>query len=253
MTISLNQILQKESARLLRETEDVSESDLTDSLSVTKKLRQMVTEVLNHYIDKLSKEELIQLQSSLNVLIDEQMGTRLAKNIERRFHSLTEQVHRDPLTGLPNRAAFDERFCAEVSRAQRYQRDLSVAIFDVDNFKSVNDGFGHQAGDRVLIAVGHLLQSSLRQSDFVFRYGGDEFIAICPETSGQAIRLVLQRLDASLNLAALEDGLPVKISICWGAASYPADAIEAEALIKIADDGLYLCKRARQKAVAVNL
>ncbi len=261
MTFALTQILEKESARLLRKTAELFEpvclsSDEVDTsglFSLASQSRAMVTEILQRHIETLSNDDLIKLQSSLHSVLDDQIGRLLAKLYERRVQAINEQARRDSLTGLMNRAAFEDRLIAEVARAQRYQRDLSVVMFDVDNFKSVNDGFGHQAGDRVLALVAGVLQSSFRQSDAVFRYGGDEFMAICPETSGQAMKTVLQRLDVNLQSMPelVESARPIGIS--WGCASFPDDGTEAGGLIRVADGRLYLCKRERHQKLAAGL
>jgi diguanylate cyclase (GGDEF)-like protein len=158
---------------------------------------------------------------------------------------LTEAARRDSLTGLLNRAAFEERLNEEVLRAVRHGRELAVVMFDVDGFKSVNDRFGHQTGDRVLAGVAVALQSSFRQSDPVFRYGGDEFVALCPETSGAAIENVLQRLQERLQASNLPG-----ITVSWGIASLPADAAKANELVKLADDRLYERKNLRRDRAA---
>jgi diguanylate cyclase (GGDEF)-like protein len=191
--------------------------------------------------------ERIAMSMRLSEEIDARLLRAVSDWIEGRMEELTEQARRDPLTGLPNRAAFTDRLRDEASRARRYDRELSVAIFDVDRFKQVNDSLGHPAGDALLRKIALALQSSLRQSDSVYRYGGDEFVAIYPETSDRAMATVLRRLEASLGALAAP-GLSVGIS--WGAASLPADAREEQELIRIADQRLYENKRRKQRIAA---
>lgn len=206
-------------------------------------LRKSAAERVKQYSGQLTDEQLIELHSQLNVELDNYLSAVIKSFIEHRVRSVAEQAQRDPLTMLPNRAAFDRRLRDEVERARRYHRELSVALFDIDRFKSVNDQFGHPVGDRVLSQVAIILQSSLRQSDATFRYGGDEFAAVCPETSGDAMQSLLYRIEMSFREYCDAAQLNGRIGISWGVASLPVDTIEAGELIRVADRRLYDCKK----------
>jgi diguanylate cyclase (GGDEF)-like protein len=196
----------------------------------------------------MSKDELIEFQSDLSAKLDELLSARVMRLVERRALAWAEQSECDPVTNLPNRAAFNRRLRGEIERARRYRRELSIVLFDIDHFKSVNDRFGHPAGDRMLVEVGSLLKSSLRQSDAVFRYGGDEFAAVCPETSSDAMAHALRRLESNGPAESRLQGRSAESpDISWGAASFPADAAEEDELIRIADDRLYACKRSHRR------
>jgi diguanylate cyclase (GGDEF)-like protein len=219
-------------------------------------IRLEANKALLQYAERISKDDLIELQSILGEKIDELLSAEIRRLVERRARAWAEQSERDPVTALPNRAAFNRRLSGEIERARRYHRELSVALFDIDHFKSVNDRFGHPAGDRMLAEVANLLKSSLRQSDAVFRYGGDEFAAVCPETSGDAMAAALRRLESNMPIESILRGrwqeplaarLDLDIEISWGAASFPADASEEGELIRIADERLYACKRSRRR------
>ncbi len=212
-------------------------------------LRSFIKEAFNLLSDQLSSNQWIELQSELNAELDASLSAAISALIERRMRSLTESAQRDPLTTLLNRVAFDRRLSDEVERARRYRREMSLVLFDVDRFKLVNDRFGHLAGDQVLLKVAVTLQSSLRQSDAVYRYGGDEFAAICPETNGEAVVSLLRRIE--LNVRGENDLVDCsnRISISWGIASHPHDAIEANELLMIADKRLYDCKREHHKSI----
>src|SRR5262245_35978126 len=161
-------------------------------------IRMKAIEAIDRYVERMSKEDLLEFQSILNAKLDEMLSARIIRLLEHRANAWAEQSECDPVTALPNRAAFNRRLRGEIERARRYRRELSVVLFDIDRFKSINDRFGHQQGDRMLAEVASLLKSSLRRSDAVFRYGGDEFAAVCPETSGDAMVHALRRLESNL-------------------------------------------------------
>ena len=160
---------------------------------------------------------------------------------ERR---LLEELRRisitDALTGVHNRRYLDERLKAEFERVERYGKPLSVLLFDVDHFKKFNDTYGHDQGDRVLQAIGKAMYAALRKYDIPCRYGGEEFVAILPETGAEGAISVGERLRTEIE-AMVVDGLKVTISV--GAATFPDLAVTTpEALLEAADAALYKSK-----------
>lgn len=148
----------------------------------------------------------------------------------------------DPLTELPNREAYNERAVAEVQRWQRYQRPLSIAIFDIDYFKKINDNFGHQAGDRVIKVIGRSIAKRLREVDFFCRYGGEEFVAFMPETDADSALVVLEKLREAIAKAAFNyKNQPMAISISIGLTEFKAGDDLATAFER-ADKALYRAK-----------
>lgn len=111
------------------------------------------------------------------------------------FLALAEQATRDYLTGLYNRRYFDETLADHVAAANRYGRELSLLLFDVDDFKQLNDTCGHEAGDEALRQFATLLKSSVRKADIVCRFGGDEFAVILPETSQEQAHQLAERFE----------------------------------------------------------
>ncbi len=195
------------------------------------------------YSSQLNYEQLIDLHSQLIEELENHFSVLLKSFIDKRIQSITERAQQDSLTALLNRSAFDRRLSDEVERARRYRRELSLALLDIDRFKSVNDKLGHPAGDEVLLQVARILRSSLRQSDATFRYGGDEFAALCPETSRDDMNNLLYRIELSFNEYCAVAQIDPITGISWGVASFPADATETDELIRIADKRLYDCKK----------
>lgn len=148
----------------------------------------------------------------------------------------------DALTGLGNREGFQRRLDEELSRAQRYQRPVSLLLIDLDNFKKVNDTFGHHVGDRALIAVAEVLRREQRTSDSVFRWGGDEFVLLLPESDGNGAQHLAGRLcNLIMNLDL--GGASLRASV--GVSSYPTDGADRDALLRHADDLMYGHKNRR--------
>ena len=152
---------------------------------------------------------------------------------------LSEQAATDGVTGLPNYRTFQERLRNEIERAQRYQRDLSVAVFDIDHFKKVNDSYGHQAGDRVLAELGRRLAVVVRRGELVARVGGEEFAWILPETNGIAAYAAAERVRRAIEGEPIEGVGTVTVS---GGVCSLEEAADAEALMRFADRALYWAK-----------
>ena len=168
-----------------------------------------------------------------------------------RTRELVRLSTRDPLTGLFNRAHFHERITGEVSRARRNGLPLTIAMVDVDHFKSFNDRYGHAAGDQVLRVIANALNSSFRKTDIVGRYGGEEFVIAMPETDAAAGRRKLEDLRRLIETTALQqDGSNVHLTISGGLAGFPQDGADDEALLAVADARLFEAKgRGRNRIV----
>ncbi|MEO0096456.1 MAG: sensor domain-containing diguanylate cyclase [candidate division WOR-3 bacterium] len=144
----------------------------------------------------------------------------------------------DPLTGLPNRRSFEIMIENEIRRAERYRRLFAVLMMDFDNFKNYNDKFGHSAGDEILKRFSALMKESIRDVDFLGRYGGDEFIAVLPETDVNFALVVAERIRKKIESENLDP--PVTLSI--GIAVFPRDSREKQKLIDLADHACYEAK-----------
>jgi diguanylate cyclase (GGDEF)-like protein len=157
----------------------------------------------------------------------------------------------DSLTGLYVRRYFMVKLQEELLRAERYNNILSIVMADLDEFKNINDTYGHDAGDRVLKAIGQFLQNNIRDVDVVARYGGEEFVIMIPEAAKDAAYILSERLRKQFSELKFEN-LPT-ITASLGIATFPYDATELEDLIKKADSAMYAAKRAgRNKVVKYN-
>lgn len=168
-------------------------------------------------------------------------------NVVRNLRSVEEarrEAVTDDLTGLYNRRACNKRLAEEVDRAQRYGRPMSVLMMDVDQFKAVNDRYGHPGGDLVLKQVAQCLARQLRQVDVAARYGGDEFMVILPETPGESAALVADRICRAIaaETVAIPSGDEVPVTVSIGAASFPDEVDTRDGLIAAADRALYAAK-----------
>ncbi len=159
---------------------------------------------------------------------------------------LRELADTDPLTGCANRRVLDQRLREELDRARRYDQVVTVVLLDVDDFKRVNDTYGHQVGDRVLKDIAILLRRELRTMDFLARYGGEEFVVVLPETGGTGARLFADRILRRVAAHNFGDmAIPVNATVSAGLATFPDDRIaDDESLMKLADENLYKAKRA---------
>lgn len=153
----------------------------------------------------------------------------------------------DPLTGLFNRRYFGELVAAELARARRYGHPVSLAYLDLDNFKTVNDRFGHDAGDRLLVEVAGLFKSSLRATDVVARLGGDEFSMLLVETGAEPGMKVIMNLRESLMGAMRREGWPVSASI--GLVTFMSAPAGLDEMLTEADALMYEVKSAGKNAV----
>ncbi|MDR6234550.1 diguanylate cyclase [Pseudomonas oryzihabitans] len=183
-----------------------------------------------------------------------QRVTAMEREAQQYRGHLEEQRQKalcDPLTGLPNRAAWSERLELEVARWQRQGGDLLLAVLDVDLFKRINDGYGHLAGDKVLKIIGGELQRRLRKTDFIARFGGEEFVVLLGATPIAGGVTLLEQLRAAVAACPFHfKGERVVITLSAGLAAF-APGEDADTVFERADQALYRAKRAGRDRLEV--
>ncbi len=169
---------------------------------------------------------------------------REAARLKSQVQLLQTQAHYDNLTGLGNRNLLNDRFEFVVERCMRSKATFALMMIDLNRFKSVNDNYGHSAGDAVLIASANRLMASVRASDTVVRLGGDEFLLLI-ENFGQCddvFKLGRKLIDSLSEDIVLPSGETVSVGASVGIAQFPSDGVDMAALIEYADQSMYECK-----------
>jgi len=184
------------------------------------------------------------LAALLTLLVAAALAVPLARPLARKFAELSDGAERDPLTGLANRRTFDARLSEELDRARRYGNHVALVLADVDDFKRVNDRYGHQVGDDVLGAFAAAVSGCLRELDLAARFGGEEFAVVLPGAHTEDARRIAEQMRLAVGELQLAGpaGEPIRVTASFGAADFPSCATGAE-LVGCADDCLYEAKR----------
>ncbi len=168
---------------------------------------------------------------------------RLRETNERLLRQLEESALTDPLTAVPNRRAFDLALEQEVARAKRHKHPLSFVMLDIDHFKAVNDTFGHDAGDEVLRSFARTVSQVLREGDSLYRYGGEEFVAILPHADAAGATGAAERILAAVAESCVRVGsAAIRVTTSAGVSSL-AEGGDGRDAISRADAGLYAAKK----------
>jgi diguanylate cyclase (GGDEF)-like protein len=168
----------------------------------------------------------------------------------QRIHELTIT---DDCTALYNARHLNFVLDAEIYRSNRYGYQFSVVFIDLDYFKRVNDVHGHLVGSKLLWLIGDLIKNNLRMIDYAFRYGGDEFVVVLPQTSKENALLVVRRLKDLLNSRVFfgEEKLNIKVTASFGVAGFPIDGRTRKELLRMADEAMYLVKNTTRNNIAL--
>ncbi len=197
---------------------------------------------LSYRLTLNNQDELGQLAREFNNMAERLMAHR---------NELEDLSVRDSLTGLYNRRELESRLHEETQRARRYNRPFSVLMLDIDYFKDVNDNYGHQIGDEVLVTVADLVRLNVRPVDVVCRYGGEELAVILPETENKGAQIVAERIRSTVadSLTTTPQGDVIRITVSIGLATFPQDSSAGAGLIHAADQALYAAKQGGRNLV----
>jgi diguanylate cyclase (GGDEF)-like protein len=185
-----------------------------------------------------------------HLLLGNYYRVRTESRINDSYEQLKENLSFDELTQVYNRRAGTERLHEEFERAKRSRESLSLALVDADNFKQINDTYGHQAGDHVLKSIASTIKGLVRAHDVVFRYGGEEFLIIMPATSEKESAVPLERLREELSGMTVAYGEhAIRISVSIGVSAVVGLTEDARDVISRADEALYRAKRSGKNRV----
>jgi len=184
-----------------------------------------------------TQQQLDELTAKVNAM------ERESNELKAKLDMAKTQALRDLLTGLPNRVAYKERIEVEIARWKRNKTPLSIAVWDVDRFKNINDTCGHKAGDKALVIISKLLLENCRESDFVSRFGGEEFVMLLPNTPKESALILTEQLRKRIEKASFNaNGTTVSITISCGITEF-IDNDTDETAFERADQALYKAKQ----------
>jgi len=200
-------------------------------------------------------KSMLRLKGLQDVLVEKNRELdRMNKALEDQRRQLETLSRTDGLTGLLNRRHFDERLESEFARSQRYHSPLSCLLLDIDHFKNVNDSYGHPFGDVVIQQVSEATRKVLRDVDLLARYGGEELVALLPETSLEEAKRAAERVRLGVEGLALRstgsNATQVNCTASIGISTFPSPGIDSpHTLIRLADQGLYQAKQSGRNRV----
>lgn len=199
-------------------------------------------------VEKLSTQEASIIRSILAVMV---MVVGSSKALSRTMEELEYYSNHDPLTGLYNRRHFNEMLEYEVGRSERHRHEFSILMLDLDDFKDINDTYGHPCGDEVLVGVAEAMRAVTRKGDLATRIGGDEFAIILTETDKAGGMIVAEKLRSELREVVFQspDGKTFHITTSIGLVTYPGDANNLTDLMSGVDIGLYRAKKLGKDSV----
>ncbi len=228
-------------------------------------LRNKVKVLINFYKKNMELAELLNLQQQISDKLIEsskkldEVNTKLRDEIEKREKievelkeknkQLENLTRTDPLTGLSNRRDIIEKMEFELSTFERYKRAFSLAIGDIDNFKSINDTYGHDCGDFILIEISNIMKSKIRTQDFVSRWGGEEFLIFFPQTDIGEVGIIAERIRDTIEKTDFTyNDINVKVTISFGCSNYDR-VMPLKQCIKYADERLYKAKESGKNVI----
>ena len=218
----------------------------TDVVQMKGAIQGSIENIRHHLADQRQQEEQRQEELEHQLKSVNQRLVQMESESDRLRARLAEervQAMTDPLTNVPNRLGYDKQVAQEFSRWQRYNSPLSILVCDIDFFKKINDSYGHKAGDRALMAIAKSMDLHIRETDYLARVGGEEFVVLLPETNLQQAEVVAEKLRKGVESCAfVYDGQPVPITISGGIAEFSTGDQVDDVYVR-ADKALYRAKQ----------
>ncbi len=205
------------------------------------RLAEISQQIQNNRTEEVAKRN--QVHQELDALTQKiQKIEQESTQLKDKLRSAHKRSLHDPLTGLPNRLAYDERLIIELARSNRYKTPLSILIWDIDFFKKINDTFGHKAGDKTLVLISKLLSQHCRETDFVSRFGGEEFTMLLSDSDAQSAFLAADKIRKVVEKSAFNSsGKKISITISCGITQF-TKGDTGESAFNRADKALYKAK-----------
>ncbi|MBD9359977.1 GGDEF domain-containing protein [Methylomonas fluvii] len=222
-------------------------------------LKQIVSSRLTTITQQIQAHNLQERQERDKAQRDMQILSQRLREMESESSDLRSKLDlaqhratRDPLTNLPNRLAFEDRLADEMARCRRHKSPMTLMVWDVDLFKTINDTYGHKCGDKALIVIAELLFKHCRETDFVARFGGEEFVMILPGADAKSALVIAEKLRKTLENSSFNaNGNKVSITLSCGISQF-IDGDTNESIFNRADTGLYRAKQTgRNRCVVV--
>ena len=223
---------------------DISEEMCAEHWENTLLHRKKLAQLLGRNVDVTTA-----LSDYLQISTDFLHHPRLVE--ASQYENVVHKTIHDKLTGLFNRPYFDEAYNQQVSLANRYQHDLTVLFFDIDNFKDINDTYGHMVGDEALKLIASTIDQEKRDSDIAARFGGEEFVLLLTYTNNVSAYIFAERLRKKIeSLVFLHHEEIIKLTVSGGIASFPFHSPDPQKLLQMADNAVYLAKGAGKNKIA---
>lgn len=238
---------------MLKDSVEANVDIIQSTVGDAEEINQLKSDVQDHLTEIRKSVEEYQLAETAREDMSKQGYAHIISELARtqketlmlkeQLHESKQKMLRDPLTGLPNRMAFEERITLEINRCKRNNEEICIAMWDIDHFKKVNDTYGHDAGDRVLKLLAKIINTRVRKVDMFSRIGGEEFVLLMPDTSlNNALGLNDQLRDSLAKSGFHYDGSPCPVTASVGIARIE-EYDNSDSVMRKADEALYKSKR----------
>ncbi len=240
----------KQDARFAQRFDELTQTDTHSVVCVPIKGREKVLGVIE-LVNLVGKESF--RQEEIPILKNLADYAAIALENARYVQRIHELTITDDCTALYNARHLHFVLDAEIYRSSRYGYEFSVIFIDLDHFKQVNDTHGHLVGSKLLWMIGDLIKGHLRLIDYAFRYGGDEFVVLLPQTNKHNSLMVVRRIKDLLNSKFFftEEGLNIKVTASFGVAGFPTDGRTRKEILRQADEAMYLVKNTTRNSIAL--